>query len=70
MRFWPSHHYLLGGIALTRSEQTLGLQSSQRFKACPIDPDHTILGLHFPTPPTDSQIQADPSLKKKSWHLN
>jgi len=35
MRFWPSHLYLLKDIALTRSEQTLGLQSSQRLKACP-----------------------------------
>jgi len=33
MRFWPSHQYVLGDISLTRSEQTLGLQSSQRFKA-------------------------------------
>ena len=51
---------MLGGISLTRSEQTLGLQSSQRFKACPADPDDTIFGLHFPTPATDSQVQADP----------
>jgi len=54
---------------LTRSEQTLGLQSSQRFKGCPADPDDTIFGLHFPTPATDSQLQTDPSLKEKAWHL-
>ena len=54
---------------LTRSEQTLGLQSSQRFKACPADPDDTIFGLRFPTPATDSQVQADPSLKEKAWDL-
>jgi len=70
MRFWPSHQHLLGNISLTSSEQTLGLQSSQRFKVCPTDPDATIFGLHCPTPPTDSQIQADPSFKKKTWHLN
>jgi len=70
MHLWPSDQYLLGDIALTRSEQTLGLQSSQRFMAFPIDPDDTIFGLHVPTPPTDSQIQADPSLKEKTWHLN
>jgi len=33
MRVWPSHQHVLGDISLTRSEQTLGLQSSQRFKA-------------------------------------
>jgi len=66
IRFWPSHQYVLGDISFTRSEQTLGLQSSQRFKACPIDPNDTIFGLHFPTPATDSQIQADPSLKEKA----
>jgi len=44
-----------------------GLQSSQRFQACPTDPDDTLFGLHFPT---DSQIQADPSLNEKTWHLN
>jgi len=60
---------VLGNIFLTRSEQTLSLQSSQRFKACPTDPDDTIFGLHFPTPATDSQVQANPSLKEKSWHL-
>jgi len=69
MRLWPSHQYMLSEISLTRSEQTLGLQSSQRFKACPADPDDTIFGLHFPTPATDSQVQADPSLKEKAWHL-
>jgi len=63
MRFWPSHLYVLSDISLTRSEQTLGLQSSQRFKAqaCPTGPNDTIFGIHFPTPATDSQIQADPS---------
>ena len=66
MRCWPSHQYVLGDISLTRSEQTLSLQSSQRFKACPTDPNDTIFGLHFPTPATDSQIQADPSLKEKA----
>jgi len=61
--------YVLGNISLTRSEQTLGLQSSQHFKACPADPNDTIFGLHFPTPTTDSQVQADHSLKEKAWHL-
>jgi len=60
---------VLGEISFTRSEQTLGLQSSQRFKACPADPDDTTFGLYFPTPATDSQVQADPSLKEKAWHL-
>jgi len=69
MRCWPSHQYVLGDISLTHSEQTLGLQSSQRFKACPTDPDDTIFGLHFPTPATDSQAQAHPSPKEKAWHL-
>jgi len=69
MRCWPSHQYMLGNISLTRSEQTLGLQSSQRFKACPTDPDEPIFCLHFPTPATDSQVQADPSLEEKTWHL-
>jgi len=54
MRFWRSHQYVLGDISLARSEQTLSLQSSQRFKACPTDPNHTIFVLHFPTPATDS----------------
>ena len=54
MRFWPSHQYVLGDISLTRNEKTLGLQSPQRFKACPTDPNNTIFGLQFPTPPTDS----------------
>jgi len=69
MRLWPSNQYVLGGISLSRSEQTLGLQSSQHFKACPADPDDTIFGSHFPTPGTDFQVQADPSLKEKAWHL-
>jgi len=69
MRLWPSHQYVLGDISLTRSEQTLGLQTSQRFKACPADPDDTIFGFHFPTPATDSQVQTDPSLKEKAWYL-
>jgi len=69
MRCWPSHQYVLGNISLTCSEETFGLQSSQRFKACPTDPYDTIFGLHFPTPVTDSQVQADPSLKEKAWHL-
>jgi len=33
MRLWCSYQYVLGDISLARSEQTLGLQSSQRFKA-------------------------------------
>jgi len=70
MRCWHSHQYVLGDISLTRSEQTLGLQSSQSFKACPTDPDDTIFGLHSPTPATDSQVQASPSLKEKAWHLS
>jgi len=69
MHFWPSHQYVLGDISLTRSEQTLGLQSSQRFKFFPTDPIDTIFGLHFPTPASDTQVQADPSLKEKTWHL-
>jgi len=69
MSCWPSHQYVLGDISLTRSEQTLGLQSSQRFMACPTDPDDTIFGLHFPTPATDSLVQADHSLEEKVWHL-
>jgi len=69
MRCWPSHQYVLGDISLTRSKQTLGLQSSEHFKACSTDPDDTIFGLHFPTPATDSQVQVDPSLKEKTWHL-
>jgi len=43
MRCWPSHQYVLGDISLTRSEQTLSLQRSQRFQACPTDPDDTFL---------------------------
>jgi len=70
MRVWPPHQYVLGFFSLTRSEQTLGLQSSQRLTACPTDPYDTIFGLHFPTPATDSQVQADPSLKEKAWHLS
>jgi len=71
MRLWPSHQYVLGGISLTRSEQTLWLQSSQHFKACPADPNDKKSGLHFfPTLATDSQVQADPSLKEKAWHLS
>jgi len=71
MCVWPSHQYLIGDISLIRSEQSLGLHNFQRLKVCPADPDYTILGMHFPTPPTDSQIQADPSLsKEKTWHLN
>jgi len=69
-RLWPSHQYLLGDISLTRSEQTLGLQSSHCFKACPTHPDDTIFGFHFLTPPTDSQTQADPSFKGNTWCLN
>ena len=65
MRFWPSHQYVLGDISLTCSKQTLGLQSSQRFKACPTDSNDTIFGLHFPTPATESQVQLDPFLKEK-----
>jgi len=69
MRLWPSHQYVLGEISLTRSEQTLGLQRSQCFKTCPSDPDDIIFDVHFPTLTTDSQVQADPSLKGKAWHL-
>jgi len=69
MLCWPSHQYVLGDIFLTRSEQTLCLLSSQRFKACPTDPNDTIFGLHFPTPATDSQVQAVLSPKEKAWHL-
>jgi len=69
MRLWPSHEYVLSNISLPHSEQILGLQNSQRFKACPADPNDTIFGLHFPTPVTDSQVQVDPSLKEKAWHL-
>jgi len=65
MRLWTSHQYVLGDISLTCSEQTLGLQSSQRFKACPADPNDTFFGLHLPSPATDSQVQADPSLKRR-----
>jgi len=69
MRLLPSHQYVPGNIFLTRSEQTLDLQSSQRFKACPTDPNDILFGLHFPIPAPDSQIQAHPSLKEKAWHL-
>ena len=34
-----------------------------------VEDDDTIFGLHFPTPASDSQVQADPSLKEKAWHL-
>jgi len=70
MRFWPSYENVLGDMSLTRSDQTFGLQSSQRFKACPTDPDDSISGHHFPTPDIDSQVQAVPSLKEKVWHLD
>jgi len=69
MRLWPSHQCVPGYISLTRSEQTLGLQSSHCFKACRADPNNTIFVLHFPTPGTDSQVQADPTLKEKAWYL-
>ena len=65
MHCWPYHQYVLGDIFLTRSEQTLGLQSSQRLKACPTDRDDTIFGLNFPTPATDSQVQADPLSRRR-----
>ena len=50
MRFWFSHQFLLGDISLTCSKQTLGLQSSRRFKACPTNLDDNIFCFHFPTP--------------------
>jgi len=52
MRLWPSHQYVLGDISLTRSEQTLGLQSFQRFKACSADPNDTISSLRPQRQPT------------------
>jgi len=39
-------------------------------KAWPSDSADTVLGLHFPTPTTASQVQGDPTLKKKAWHLD
>jgi len=69
MSLWSSHQYVFGDISLTRSDQSLGLQSSPCLKACPTESDDTIFGLHFPTPATDSQVHADPSLKEKAWHL-
>jgi len=59
---------MFSDIFFTCSKQTLSLQSSQRLKACPADPDNTVFGLHFPKPPPNSQIQVDPSLKEKTWH--
>ena len=69
MRLWPSafvaHQYVIGDISLTRSEQTLGLQSSQRFKACPADPDDTIFGLHFPTPALTLRFRLIPLSRRR-----
>jgi len=47
MRFCLSHEYVLGDLSLTRSEESLGLQSSQYLKACFADPTNTIFSLHF-----------------------
>ena len=62
MRSCPSHQYVIGDISLTRSEQTLGLQSSQRFKAYPADPDPLVviqLDIVNAYPSADRQAQFD-----------
>jgi len=66
IRLWPSHQYLLGDISASKLSGYRVLNVSRPALQIPMTP---FLAFIFPTPATDSQVQADPSLKEKAWHL-
>jgi len=75
MQCWKNHQYLLGHVALTRSEEYLKLQSVQRIPAVPKDERDTIFHEYFPQtdtvdPNAPPENPAAPPEKKKVWNLN
>ena len=75
MQCWKDHPYVLGHVALARSEEYLKLQSVQRISAVLKDDRDTILNEYFPqTDSIDPNAQpvnpATPVGKKKGWTFN
>jgi len=71
VRFRPTYQYLLDDISLTRSEWSLGPQSSQRFKACPTDPNYTIFGpAHSEHVPLTLRFRPIPLLMRRHGTLS
>jgi len=75
MQCWKDHHYVLGHVALARSEKYLKLQIVLRIPAVPKDERDTISHEHFPQtdtvdPNAPLANPAAPAEKKKAWNLN
>jgi len=75
MQCCKDHQYVLGHVALARSEEYLALQSVQRIPAVPKDERDTIFHEYFPqtdtvntnAPPANPAVPAE---KKNAWNLN
>ena len=75
MQCWKDPQYVIGHVALARSEEYLKLQSVQRIPAVPKDEWDTIFHEHFPQTDTvnPNALQANPAApaeKKKAWNLS
>jgi len=75
MQRWKDHQYVLGHVALARSEEYLKIQSVQRIPAVPKNERDTIFHEYFPQtdtvdPNAPPANPAAPAKKKKVWNLN
>jgi len=75
MQCWKDHQYVLGHVALARSEEYLKLQSVKRIPAVPKDERDTNFHEHFQQtdtvdPNAPPANPAAPAEKKKAWNLN
>jgi len=67
MQCWKDHQYVLGHIALPRSEECLKLQSVQRIPAVPKHERDTIFNEYFPqTDPVDPNAQPAMLLRQQA----
>ena len=74
MQCWKEHQFVLGHVALARSEEYLKFKSVQRIPAVPKDERDTIFREHFPQtdtvdPNAPPANPAAPALKKKVYNL-
>ena len=75
MQCWKDHQYVLGCVALARSEEYLRFQSVQRIPAVPKNERDTIFHEYFPQtdtvdPNAPPENPAEPAEKKKAWNVD
>ena len=75
MQCWKEHQFVLGHVALARSEEYLKFKSVQRIPAVPKDERDMIFHEYFPQtdnidPNAPPSNPAAPAEKKKAWNLN